>query len=63
MKYIKLLFLIIIIPFYSKKSFSNNILIAHYDVIKELLKTSTSSGEIVISDNKFNILGKVKNSL
>jgi len=41
----------------------NIILITHYVVIRELLSTSTVSGEIVITDKKFNILGRIKNSL
>ena len=41
----------------------NLILITHYVVINEILNVSTNSGEIVISDNKFNVIGKLENKL
>ena len=41
----------------------NLILITHYVVIKEILNISSNSGEIVISDFKFNVIGKLKNKL
>ena len=43
--------------FQSKK---NLILVTHYVVISEALNYAPSSGEIVISDKKFNIIGTVK---
>ena len=49
MKYIK--------NFESKK---NLILVTHYVVISEALNYAPSSGEIVISDKKFNIVGTFK---
>ena len=49
MKYIK--------NFESKK---NLILVTHYVVISETLNYAPSSGEIVISDKKFNIVGTFK---
>jgi len=45
------------------KSQKNIILITHFVVINELLNASAISGEIIISDKKFNILGRMKNSL
>ena len=41
----------------------NLILITHNVVIYELLNISTDSGEIIISDSKFNVIGKIKNEL
>ena len=41
----------------------NLILITHYVVINEILNVSLSSGEIIVSDNKFNVIGKLKNKL
>tara|TARA_B100000795_G_scaffold246851_1_gene212782 strand:+ start:1172 stop:1729 length:558 start_codon:yes stop_codon:yes gene_type:complete len=41
----------------------NLILITHYVVINEILNVSSSSGEIIISDNEFNVIGKLKNKL
>ena len=35
----------------------NLIFITHYVVINEILKVSPSSGEIIISDNEFNVIG------
>ena len=43
--------------FNSKK---NLVLVTHYVVISEALNYAPSSGEIVISDKKFNIIGTVK---
>ena len=43
--------------FQSKK---NLVLVTHYVVISEALNYAPSSGEIVISDKKFNIIGTVK---
>jgi len=41
----------------------NLILITHYVVINELLNVSADSGEIIISDTKFNVIGKLKSKL
>tara|TARA_B100000767_G_C19603747_1_gene466846 strand:+ start:283 stop:840 length:558 start_codon:yes stop_codon:yes gene_type:complete len=41
----------------------NLILITHYVVIKEILSISTNSGEMIVFDNKFNIIGKLENKL
>jgi len=41
----------------------NLILITHYVVINEILKINPSSGEMIISDNEFNIIGKLENKL
>ena len=41
----------------------NLILVTHYVVISELLNVSPNSGEIIISDNEFNVIGKLKNQL
>jgi len=41
----------------------NLILVTHFVVINELLNTSINSGEIVITDLEFNIIGKLKNKL
>ena len=38
---------------------NNIVFVTHYVVINSLLNTGTSSGEIVISDKKFNILGTI----
>ena len=38
----------------------NLILVTHFVVILEILNTSSSSGEIIITDKKFNILGRFK---
>ena len=35
----------------------NIIFITHYVVINEILNVSSSSGEIIISDNEFNVIG------
>ena len=42
------------------KSKKNLVLVTHYVVISEALNYAPSSGEIVISDKKFNIIGTVK---
>ena len=42
------------------KSKKNLILVTHYVVISEALGYAPSSGEIVISDKTFNIIGTVK---
>ena len=41
----------------------NLILITHYVVINELLNVSANSGEIIISDLKFNVIGRIENML
>ena len=41
----------------------NLILITHYVVIDELLGVSSKSGEIIVSDLKFNVIGKLENNL
>jgi phosphohistidine phosphatase SixA len=41
----------------------NLILITHYVVINELLNVSANSGEIIISDLKFNVIGRIENRL
>ena len=38
----------------------NLILITHYVVISEIFNTSVNSGEIIISDKEFNILGRFR---
>ena len=45
------------------KGKKNIILITHYVVISELLNVSSNSGEIIISDSKFNVIGKLENRL
>jgi len=40
------------------KSEKNLVLITHYVVISEILKTGVNSGEIIISDKEFNIIGR-----
>ena len=45
------------------KGNKNLILITHYVVINEILKVSPNSGEIIISDKEFNVIGKLKNKL
>ena len=42
------------------KSKKNLVLVTHYVVISETLNYAPSSGEIVISDKKFNLIGTVK---
>ena len=42
------------------KSKKNLVLVTHYVVISEALDYAPSSGEIVISDKKFNMLGTIK---
>ena len=42
------------------KSKKNLVLVTHYVVISEALNYAPSSGEIVISDKKFNIIGTFK---
>jgi phosphohistidine phosphatase SixA len=41
----------------------NLILITHHVVINEILNASLNSGEIIIFDNEFNVIGKVENKL
>ena len=38
----------------------NLVLVTHFVVISEILNISASSGEIIISDKKFNIIGRYK---
>ena len=45
------------------KGNKNLIFITHYVVINEILNISSHSGEIIISDNKFNVIGKLENKL
>ena len=45
------------------QSKKNIILITHFVVISELLNISTDSGEIVIADKEFNVIGTIKNNL
>ena len=42
------------------KSDKNLILVTHYVLISEVLKYAPSSGEIVISDKNFNVLGSIE---
>ena len=42
------------------ESDSNLIIVTHYVVISTLLNTTTSSGEMVITDKKLNILGNLE---
>ena len=42
------------------ESDSNLIIVTHYIVISALLNTTTSSGEMVITDKKLNILGNLE---
>jgi len=42
---------------------NNLILITHYVVINEILNESLDSGEIIIFDNEFKVIGKLKNKL
>ena len=42
------------------ESRKNLILVTHYVVISEILSTSAESGEIIISDKNFNLLGRIK---
>ena len=42
---------------------NNLILITHYVVINEILNANLDSGEIIIFDNEFNVIGKLKNKL
>ena len=42
------------------KSEKNLILVTHYVVISEVLNYSPSSGEIVVSDKNFNIIGSIE---
>ena len=37
----------------------NLVLITHFVVISSILNTGSSSGEIIISDKKFNIIGSI----
>jgi|TARA_B110000967_G_C18778538_1_gene506963 phosphohistidine phosphatase SixA len=41
----------------------NLILITHYVVIKEILNVSPKSGEMIIFDIEFNVIGKLENKL
>ena len=38
----------------------NIVLVTHYVVISSILNTGTSSGEIIVSDKNFNIIGSIK---
>ena len=42
------------------KTNGNLILVTHYVLISEVLNYNPLSGEIVVSDNKFNVIGNVK---
>jgi quinolinate synthase len=42
------------------KSDKNLVLVTHYVLISEILNYGPSSGEIVVSDRNFNIVGSVK---
>ena len=42
---------------------NNLVLITHYVVINEILNVSTNSGEIIISDIEFNVIGKLESKL
>ena len=42
------------------KSTKNLILVTHYVLISEVLNYGSSSGEIVVSDKNFNIIGTIK---
>ena len=42
------------------KSSKNLILVTHYVLISEVLNYGPSSGEIVVSDKNFNIIGTIK---
>ena len=42
------------------KSDKNLILVTHYVLISEVLNYSPSSGEIIVSDKKFNIIGNIE---
>ena len=42
------------------KSKKNLVLVTHYVVISEALNYAPSSGEIIISDKEFNIIGAFK---
>ena len=46
-----------------RKGNKNLILITHYVVINEILNVSPNSGEIIVSDNEFNVIGKLENKL
>ena len=41
----------------------NLILITHYVVIREILNVSSNSGEIIVSDTKFRVIGNLENNL
>jgi len=45
------------------KSKKNLILITHYVVIWELINLNSKSGEIIVLDTKFNVIGRLKNKL
>ena len=42
---------------------NNLVLITHYVVINEILNVSSNSGEIIISDIEFNVIGKLESKL
>ena len=42
------------------KTNGNLILVTHYVLISEVLNYNSSSGEIVVSDKKFNVIGNIK---
>ena len=41
----------------------NLILVTHYVVINELTNIGINSGEIIVMDKKFNVIGRLKNEL
>ena len=45
------------------KGKKNLILITHYVVIREVLNIGSNSGDIIISDTEFNVIGKLENKL
>ena len=45
---------------YSWGSKKNLVLVTHFVVINEVLNTSSSSGEIIVSDRNFNVIGSIK---
>ena len=42
-------------------SYKNLVLVTHQVVISEVLGQSVSSGEVIVSDKKFNVIGNIKN--
>ena len=41
----------------------NLVMVTHYVVISEILNTSSNSGEIIITDIEFNVIGNLENKL